>query len=374
MWNACRGGGHPLAAGRCHACSWLRPTDCLNAIHTSCHLRHPAHLQLSASQRNMRLCSRGGPPGLLCTVLHTLLVPQLPAALSPPALFAAARTLLYAAAWLLYNTAALTIPLALWAAFAADGSLALTPVAAAAAAQVLPAAVDPLPLPALLAAHRGAGLLLLPLLLLALRVSEAAVLRHRQQCAETAHRAVTTADVQAHFAGWALPGSGASHDSELHTAAAARAAAGRHEQQQQQLARQQKAELLREVGQLWQAVYGESLHAEHVQTLQGGQGSVKPGGPCFAGPVVWMAVGLVPASACRALLLGLPWHVMTPFEPPAACLLPPCVCADVAGAVGRLCKDTGVPVPAVAAAAGSDNNGALLLGMGQQIKAAVGVA
>lgn len=263
----------------------------------------------------MRLCSRGGPPGLLCTVLHTLLVPQLPAALSPPALFAAARTLLYAAAWLLYNTAALTIPLALWAAFAADGSLALTPVAAAAAAQVLPAAADPLPLPALLAAHRGAGLLLLPLLLLALRVSEAAVLRHRQQCAETAHRAVTTADVQARFAGWALPGSGASHDSELHTAAAARAAAGRHEQQQQQLARQQKAELLREVGQLWQAVYGESLHAEHVQTLQ-----------------------------------------------------------DVAGAVGRLCKDTGLPVPAVAAAAGSDNNGALLLGLVQQIKAAVGVA
>lgn len=282
-------------------------------------------LQLSASQRNMRLCSRGGPPGVLCTVLHTLLVPQLPAALSPPALFAAAGALMYAAAWLLYNTAALSIPLALWAAFAADGSLALTPLAAAAAAQVLPAAADPLPLPAPLATHRGAGLLLLPLLLLALRVSEAAVLRRRQQRAETACRAVTTADVQARFAGWALPGSGgsgASHDTELHTTAAARAAAGRHEQQQQQLARQQTALLLREVGQLWQAVYGEGLHAEHVQTLQGGQGSVETGGLCFTGPVFWMPVGFPSASmlpcgaagsavACVAPL-GLPWRVMDP--------------------------------------------------------------
>ncbi|PRW61291.1 family transcriptional regulator [Chlorella sorokiniana] len=273
------------------------------------------YYKLSASQRNMRLCSRGGPPGVLCTLLHTLLVPQLPAALSPPVLFAAAGALLYATAWLLYNTAALTIPLALWAAFAADGSLALTPVAAAAAAQMLPAAADPLPLPlpALLAAHRGAGLLLLPLLLLALRLSEAVVLRRRQQRWEAARRAVTTADVQARFAGWALPGaSNASVSAEV-PAASGGGAAAHHEQRQ--LARQQEAALLREVGQLWQAVYGEGLQAEHLQTLP-----------------------------------------------------------DVAAAVGRLCKDTGVPVPAAAAAAGSDTDGALLLGLVQQIKAAVGVA
>ena len=55
-------------------------------------------------------------------------------------------------------------------------------------------------------------------------------------------------------------------------------------------------------------------------------------------------------------------------------LTPGPTCTDVAAAVGRLCKDTGVPVPAAAAAAGSDNDGALLLGLVQQIKAAVGVA
>ncbi|KAI7837983.1 hypothetical protein COHA_008165 [Chlorella ohadii] len=273
------------------------------------------YYKLSASQRNMRLCSRGGPPGVLCTLLHTLFVPQLPAALAPPALFAAAGSLLYAAAWLLYNTAALTIPLALWAAFAADGSLSLTPVAAAAAAQVLPAAADPLPLPAPLAGHCGAALLLLPLLLLALRVSEAAVLRRRQQRWEAAKRTVTAADVQARFAGWALPGSGGSGGASFSAEVPVAAAAGAVHHEQQQLTRQQEAALLREVGQLWQAVYGEGLHADQLQTLP-----------------------------------------------------------DVAAAVGRLCKDTGVPVPAAAAAAGSDNDGALLLGLVQQIKVAVGVA
>ena len=356
----------------CH-CVSLAP----EASHPACRSPLPSgppnHLQLSASQRNMRLCSRGGPPGVLCTLLHTLFVPQLPAALAPPALFAAAGSLLYAAAWLLYNTAALTIPLALWAAFAADGSLSLTPVAAAAAAQVLPAAADPLPLPAPLAGHCGAALLLLPLLLLALRVSEAAVLRRRQQRWEAAKRTVTAADVQARFAGWALPGSGGSGGASFSAEVPVAAEAGAVHHEQQQLTRQQEAALLREVGQLWQAVYGEGLHADQLQTLPGGQGAADAGGSrCLMCVVAGRACSCL---RCCTVLLKLLLHLLLVVCLwPVSAQSPPPACADVAAAVGRLCKDTGVPVPAAAAAAGSDNDGALLLGLVQQIKAAVGVA
>lgn len=280
--------------------------------------------QLSASQRELRLCSRGGPPGVLCTLLHTLLVPQLPAALAPPALLAAAGALLYAAAWLLYNTAALTIPLALWAAFAADGSLALTPAAAAAAAQLLPEAAHPLPLPLPLAHSRGAALLLLPALLLALRLSEAAVLRHRQQRCEAARRAVTTAGVQAHFAGWALPGSGGSGGASPSAQGLDHAVGGaaHHEQQQAALHRQQEAALRREVGQLWQAVYGEGVHADHLQTLQGGQGAAPRVALRVDSAALHLHRGWRVARSCAPLGVLLRDAASSPGAHPT----PPCLC------------------------------------------------
>lgn len=288
-------------------------------------------------------------------MVYTLLIPQLPAALAPPALFAAGSALLHAAAWLLYHTAALTIPLALWAAFAADGSLALTPVAAAAAAQVMPAASAPVPLPAPLGGHRGAGLLLLPLLLVALRLAEAAVLRRRQERWEAARRAVTTADVQARYARWALPGSSAGGASPSAAAAAAHAALAQQEQ------RQQLAALQHEVAQLWQAVYGELLPAHQLQSLQGEGAGECSCTVCCTQPPDSEPCRPPPHACCRA------GHTA-----PRRCPAP--ACADVAAAVGRLCKDTGVQVPAAAAAAGSDDNAALLLGLVAQIKAAVGLA
>ena len=241
---------------------------CLQCIPGPPHpaLRSPPLPQLSASQRRLRLCQRGGAPGVLCCMVHTLVVPQLPAALAPPALFAAARALLYAAAWLLYQTAALTIPLALWLAFAAGGSLALSPDAVAAAARLNPAlghAARALPtaapLPRALVERPGAGLLILPLLLVLLRLAEGVVQRSRQEHWEQRRRRVTAADLQAQYQGWALPGSSTSVRSDAAAAAAV------------QLEQGAVLDTLRhEVGQLWHAVYGgESLPPEQLTSMQG---------------------------------------------------------------------------------------------------------
>lgn len=202
--------------------------------------------------------------------MHTLLIPQLPAALSPPALIAAAGGLAYAAAWVLYQTAALTIPLALWLSFAAGSSLSLSPAAVAAVTRLSPSAgataqrlaARSAPLPEPLAGHQLAALAVLPALLLALRMAERAVLARRQERWERRHARVTAADVQAAYQRWALPGSPAGASPAAASAAAAAEAA--------LLQRQQLQQLRAEVGQLWAAVYGgESLPPEQLGGLQG---------------------------------------------------------------------------------------------------------
>lgn len=232
--------------------------------------RHPTCAQLSDSQRNLRMCQRGGAPSILCCMAHTLLIPQLPAAVSPPALFATAGWLLYAAGWLLYQTAAITIPLALWLAFAAGGSLSLSPAAVAAAARLHPAAgaaaarlaAGGVALPPPLTGHPLAATLVLPALLVVLRLAERAVLARWQQQWDRQHARVTAADVQARYEGWALPGTAAA------SPVAPLAAVG---QQQEHVRRQQLELLRREVGALWAAVYGgESPPLEQLEGLQGG--------------------------------------------------------------------------------------------------------
>lgn len=273
----------------------------------------------------MRLCQRGGAPSLLCTAVHALLIPQLPAALSPPALFAAVGGLAYAAAWVLYQTAALTIPLALWLAFAAGGSLGLSPAAVAAAGRLSPAAGDAaarlaarsVPLPAPLAGHPWAALVVLPVLLVLLRLAESAVLARRLERWQRRQARVTAADVQAAYAGWALPGSpGGASPSAASAAAAAEA---------EQVQRQQLDQLRREVGRLWAAVYGgESLPAEQLGGLQGERwaGCRVRDRPPLAGRGSCHAVGAhEPAEcACRsALAHRLPLLAQTWLQPWGAC-------------------------------------------------------
>jgi hypothetical protein len=232
------------------------------------------YYKLSASQRNMRMCGMraGGAPGLMCTLLHSLLIPQLPAALSPPALLGALGWLLFTAAWLLYHTTAVTIPLALWLVFAADGRLALGSSGAAAveaAARLHPAAGAAMArmqaVAAELPAHPAAAALLALGLLVALRAAEGAVLRRRQERWELRQRRITAADVQARYSAWALPGS-SSAPGAGNAAAATAAAAARRAQRREEL-----LDVLRgEVRALWHTVYGgESLPADQLQHLPG---------------------------------------------------------------------------------------------------------
>lgn len=323
------------------------------------------YYKLSASQKNMRMCGMraGGAPGLLCTLVHSLVIPQLPAALSPPALLGALAWLLYAAAWLLYHSAAVTIPLALWLVLAADGRLALGssgaaaveaaallhPAAGAAMARMQTAAAE-------LPAHPAAVALLALGLLVMLRAAEGAVLRRRQERWQLRQRRITAADVQARYSAWALPGSSSIAPGAGDAAAAAAAA-------RQQQRRQQVLDVLRgEVGALWHAVYGgESLPADQLRSLQGGW--------------VLLPASVLPRHGGRhpAVKLGSSFLHCHPLCHAARCS---CRCAllslpaDLSGAVARLCKDTGVELPTPAAA----DSGRMLLDVVHRVKQAVGVA
>ncbi|KAL4452766.1 hypothetical protein ABPG75_008428 [Micractinium tetrahymenae] len=232
------------------------------------------YYKLSASQRTMRLCGRGGAPSLLCKLVHATVCPQLPAALAPPALLAAGGWLLYAGAWLLYSTAPLTIPLALGLACAADGRLGLAPHAAAAAARLHPAAGGAaaclsraaLQLPAGMQ-HAAVMAALLGGLFLLLRLAEAAVLSRRRERWEAAQRRIAAADVQAAYAGWALPGAAADP---------APAPAAALEQPQQLRAAPPLpppspallSVLQGEVHQLWHSVFATPLPASSLQSYE----------------------------------------------------------------------------------------------------------
>jgi hypothetical protein len=227
---------------------------------------------LSASQRNMGLCGGkgGSPPACLCRLLSRLLAPQLPAALAPPALAGALGALLYAAAWLLHASAPLTLPLALWLLFAADGRPALAPGPLAAAAALHPVAGSgaarlQAAAAALPRVSRPAAAALLALLLLALRAAEGALLRRRQRRVEASARAVTAAQVQARYAGWRLPGA----DDGAAAATDAGAAA----------ARQLAAELRAEVEGAWRSVFDSPPPPELTGCPQG-EGAALPYARC----------------------------------------------------------------------------------------------
>lgn len=227
---------------------------------------------------------------MLCKLVHATVCPQLPAALAPPALLAAGGWLLYAGAWLLYSTAPLTVPLVLGLACARDGRLSLAPHAAARAAMLHPAAGTAaarlsraaLQLPAAFQ-HAAVLAALLAGLFLLLRLSEAAVLARRQERWEATQRRVSAADVQAAYAGWALPGAAADPGP----------AAPKQPQAAVPPLPPPSPALLSvlqgEVQQLWHSVVGGSLPASQLQTYEGAAGA-----PARA----WPAGG---PRACNAL-------------------------------------------------------------------------
>ncbi|KAI3432692.1 hypothetical protein D9Q98_004235 [Chlorella vulgaris] len=234
------------------------------------------YYKLSGSNRNLRMCGmrKGAPPllCLLCEAAHRVLVPQLPAVLAPPALLAGARRLLMAAAWLLYCTAAFTVPLALWLLGAAEGRLALAPQAVAAADRLHPAAgaaaqrlqglLAALPHPSRAAAAAG-----LAVLLVLLSIADRTVASARQEEWERRRRRVTAASVEACYDGWLLPGGRRAGAAAAvgDTAAAAAAAAAAGAQRQQQL-----LGLLRlEVGRVWHSVFDAQLPPEHMRSVAG---------------------------------------------------------------------------------------------------------
>mgnify|MGYP001811040112 CR=1 FL=1 len=237
--------------------------------------------QLSASQRRLRLCggADGGPPSAVCQLVRAFVCPQLPAALAPPALLAAGSALLYAAAWLLYSTAPLTIPLALWLAFAANGQLGLAPQAAALAARLHPAAgaaaaqLADVALPAALrgAAQRpAAALALLAGLLLLLRLAERAVLRRRQRRWETASRRLTAADVEARYSGWAPPSSASPASPDAVVLAAEQPPQAQRKAGSPVPSPPLLLVLREQVGALWHAVYGAAaLPTDPLESYEG---------------------------------------------------------------------------------------------------------
>lgn len=229
------------------------------------------YYKLSASQRNLQLCGGCGAPSLLCKAAHAIMCPQLPAALAPPALLAAGGWLLYTGAWLLYSSAPLTIPLALGLACARGGRLSLAPHAAASAARLHPAvgaaaarlSRTALQLPAGMQ-HAAALAALLVALFLLLRLSEAAVLSRRQERREAAQRRVAAADVQAAYAGWALPGAAADAGSAPTAPPQPRRAPPPLPSPSPALL----SVLQGEVQQLWHSVVGDQLPASQLQTYE----------------------------------------------------------------------------------------------------------
>lgn len=141
-------------------------------------------------------------PGSLYTLLCATALRPVPCFLTPEALGAAAGWAAYILALLLYHTAPITLPLALWLALssATGGAQLQLPAAAIRALPALGALRVPhgaLPLRAVLA-----GVLLF---LAALRMAERAVQRAARRRAACAARALRPEQVEAYYAGWELP-------------------------------------------------------------------------------------------------------------------------------------------------------------------------
>lgn len=350
---------------------------------------------------------KGAPPllCLLCEAAHRVLVPQLPAVLAPPALLAGARRLLMAAAWLLYCTAAFTVPLALWLLGAAEGRLALAPQAVAAADRLHPAAgaaaqrlqglLAALPHPSRAAAAAG-----LAVLLVLLSIADRTVASARQEEWERRRRRVTAASVEACYDGWLLPGGRRAGAAAAvgDTAAAAAAAAAAGAQRQQQL-----LGLLRlEVGRVWHSVFDAQLPPEHMRSVAGGSWSMTgcvvcgwlrlhciadlPGWP--AGLLPGLVSGWMWCQASCTAWCGLGWggchaqrsqqrQMEQRADPQRCCASSICCHAGISAAVSKLCTETGIALPEGVANGGGGSNGdaaSLLLATVQLIKRDVGVS
>lgn len=141
-------------------------------------------------------------PSMLYTLLCATALRPVPCFLTPEVLSATAGWAAYILALVLYHTAPITLPLALWLALssATGGAQLQLPAATIHALPALGALRVPhgaLPLRAVLA-----GVLLF---LAALRVAERAVQRAASRRAACAARALRPEQVEAYYAGWELP-------------------------------------------------------------------------------------------------------------------------------------------------------------------------
>jgi hypothetical protein len=149
-----------------------------------------------------RIKGRSGPCGVLSTLLCATLLRPVPFFLTPEALYTAASWTAYILAVLVYQTAVLTIPLALWLAASSFGgsTLQLPP----AVLQALPALIR-VQLPTLPPPHVAlAGLLAF---LLVLRAAERTVRRAASERAANAAHALRPGQLEQYYAGWQMPDS-----------------------------------------------------------------------------------------------------------------------------------------------------------------------
>lgn len=159
--------------------------------------------RLRSSSRGRGSGGAGG--GLIHTLLCATLLHPVPCFLTPEALSAAVSWTLYLLAALVYHTAVVTVPLALWlAAITSSGSATAgtTVQLPPALLRVLPA-LGGLPLPIL--PSQRVLLAGLPAFLVLLRASERVVRRAASQKAAHAAHALRPEQLEGYYAGWQLP-------------------------------------------------------------------------------------------------------------------------------------------------------------------------